>query len=95
MNDKFVKQATTGRKALITPELEELEKAIYKLVDKTDGGFGAFVYKGQLWTMFPPDNPEHAYHLIAAQVACLSQAYEKSPTVIMAEVNGAIKDVMK
>ena len=79
----------------MTPETEQIEKEMYALMSKLDVAYGAFIYNGQLWTTFPPDNPDVAYHLIAAQVSALSKYYEKSPTVIMAEVNGAIKEVMK
>ena len=95
MNEKFAKKNAARREKLMTADVAKLEKEIYKLISKTDGAFGAFVYEGQMYATFPPDDMDFAYRLIAAQVHCLSEAYEKSPTVIMAEVNGAIKDVMK
>ena len=95
MNEQFAKKAAKKRAAVMTPESEQIEKEVYALMGKMDVAFGSFVYNGQLWTTFPPDNPDAAYHLIAAQVHCLSQAYELSPTTIMAEINCAIKDVIK
>ena len=91
MNDKFVKKNAARRAKWMTADVAELEKEIYNIISETDGAFGAFVYEGQMYVTFPPDDMDFAYRLIAAQVQCLSEAYEKSPTVIMAEVNCAIK----
>lgn len=95
ISEKFSAKTKANRDALMTPEAEKIEKEMYKLIDKLDGAFGAFEYQGQIWTTYPPEDRDFAYHLVAAQIACLAQAYGKSPTVIMAEVNAAIKDVMK
>ncbi|MBR0060978.1 MAG: hypothetical protein IJP68_05805 [Selenomonadaceae bacterium] len=95
MSEKFAKKALKKRAAVMTPETAQIEKEVYALMDKMDIAFGSFVYNGQLWTTYPPNDMDAAYHLIAAQVHCLSQAYELSPTTIMAEVNCAIKDVSK
>lgn len=95
MNKDFAKKAEADRAALMTAETEAIEKALYKVMDQTDVAYGAFMKDGKMWTMYPPDDMDLAYRLVAAQVFTLSEAYGKSPMVIMAEVNGAIKEVMK
>ena len=55
----------------------------------------AFLFENRLWGFKPPADKDLGYKLLAAQILTLAKCYEKSPTVIMAEVNGAIKEVMK
>ena len=90
---EFIERMKRANAAIKTPELEKVTNELYDLLEKMDAGFGAFVYKGMLFTTFPPFEPEQGYCLVAAQINSLSKAYKKSPAVIMAEINDAIKEI--
>lgn len=95
MNQKFLDKALALREKNMTPELEKLEKDLCKWIDQTTVAYGAFIFDGSGITMMPPESPDIAYFLVALQVINLSKAYEKNQTVIMAEINCMIKELMK
>ena len=74
-----------------TPEFKGFAEEFLSVISKTDAGFGAFIYADKMFTLPPPESKELGYLLVAAQITVLSQAYEKSPTVILSEVADALK----
>ena len=73
------------------PDMKAAIKELTDVAAKFDAGFGGFVYKGRAFALIPPEDPSDAFFIIAMQIDCLSNVYEKSHLEILASVNEALK----